>query len=160
MVLQLGCQHVPRMTWVTAGCRKALPPAVHLLGVAAADFGNVHTPKDTKGDRLLGVRISGGFRVAVAGAGEPDEGKQVGLWKEKTEAALKEVGGAPDAAILFACATWHNRLEEKRAIAAERLQGVPVFGAFGGGEIGAYATGGETVSLPGQFFIAVFKGGS
>lgn len=161
LFLQLGCQHVPRMTWITDGCKKVFPASVHYIGIAAADHGGVYTSfKDYKGDRLLGIMISGDFDVAEAGSAAEIDKKQVdqlAVWREKIEQTSKELGGKPDAAFIVGCAGWHNKLEEKCAITNELLGGVPVFGAFGGGEIGHYKTGDGVTSLAGHYFVTLVK---
>jgi hypothetical protein len=163
LYLQLGCQHTPRMVWITEGAKTVFDEEkdkVRYWGGAAADHGHVtyRQADNVKGDRLLGIMISGDFDVVQIGAPDIEKDQQVDVWRQKMEAALAKMDGRPDGALLVGCAGWHNQLEEKHKVQSRLLSGIPLFGCFAGGEIGRYSDNDEPIGKAGQMFLTLIKG--
>jgi len=151
--LQLGTQHVPRMTWVHAGTTEVLGKDVYIAGGAGADHGFIFDRGKTAPNALLGILISGDFRVALAGSDSVPESKIPETLRNKLTDLTRAMGGPPDLTMYFGCVSWSHHLPEQKQAVNEVLGKAPLFGSFCGGEIGRYTTNGEPVSKASQLFL-------
>lgn len=151
---QLGTQHTPRMTWTTEGVVEVLPKDVFVIGSAASDFGYIIDKGQIHPHALLGILVSGDFKVVMAGCGPAqDDDQRAATFRQRLESLIAEAGRVPDLTVYVGCAGWRGQLPEQHQAAEDLLGEAPLLGSFAGGEIGRYETAGETVSLPGQLML-------
>ena len=127
--LQLGTQHVPRMSWVHVGTTEVLGEKVYIAGGAAADHGFIFDKGKTVPNALLGILISGDFRVALVGSDKVPEPKMPTVLREKLTDVTRALGVVPELTMYFACVSWRHGLEQQKQAVNEVLGTAPLFGA-------------------------------
>jgi len=146
IIVTFGNQHAGDNAPFVEGLTGVAGNGVPVVGAAAGGDG---AKEIVKGEIVTGVNVAvvltGAFNVGVGLAG--GGGDLVKKTEESMSAALKAAGGTPVIGMVFDCGGRRGELVKQQKIAEEyevmqRLAGVtPIFGFYGGGEIGTASCG-------------------
>ncbi len=148
MVVTFGNQHAGDNKSFVRGFTEGLGLRIPIAGAAA---GGDAAKEIVKGKIVTGMNvafcITGDFNTGVGLSG--GQGDLVAKTEESMSAALKAAGGKPVLSMVFDCGGRRGQLVKNGTITAEhdvmkKLAGVtPLFGFYGGGEIGTSSAAAE-----------------
>lgn len=145
LIFTFGNQHVGDNQPFVAGLLETLGATIPVVGAAA---GGATAKEIVKGEIVTGVNVAvlmnGAFRVGVGLAG--GNGDLVAKSDQSLRAALKDTATAPALMLVFDCGGRRGELVKQKKIADEfaamkkLVPTAPIFGFYGGGEIGTDST--------------------
>lgn len=132
-----GAMHTLRHEYVIEGIDTVLPEGVLVAGGATADWGSVYYKGKVHEFTLLGVRITGRYRVIATGCKAHEDAPD--RLKELLEEVNGKLGGAaPTAMVFFSCAGgWRHSFGPQGNLLKQYLPaGLGMIGQISGGEFG------------------------